>query len=291
MAVAPRLKIPPAVHRARQCGRIERDQLRRVPLFNALSDDAAERLCQLLDLREFKAQQRLFQAGESGDAMYLIERGRVSISVTDADGHEVTLTELRDGEFFGEMAMIDGHERSAGATVVEDSRLAVLTRADFLAFVTGDQQVMLAMLIAMAGRLRQTDNLLRHRVARNANTEDAAHTTLADRAADGIATFGGSWKFITGSVLFLGTWMIVNWYRQPGFDPYPYAFLLFILNILQAFQAPIIMMSQNRQSQKDRLRADLDYELNLKNELLLSEIRSLLHEERRRETNAQAERD
>ena len=267
------------------CGPIQLEHLRKVPLFQGLTQQAAEGLCSCVALREFKAPSRLFNTGDSGDAMYLIESGRVQISVTDADGREVTLTELAVGDFFGEMALIDGHERSAGATVTEDARLAVLTRADFLAFITSDHQVMLGMLVAMANRLRRTDSLLRQRVSRNANTEDAAHTTPADRAADLIASFGGSWKFIGLSIVLLVIWIGTNvlFLSRHAFDPYPFVFLNLVLAVVTSLQAPIIMMSQNRQSQKDRLRADLDYEVNLKNELLLTEIRSLLHEKERQD--------
>jgi uncharacterized membrane protein len=285
MAVAPRLDITRAPDGSiLPCDVVEPESLRKVPLFGALTDDAAERLCSLLVLREFRAPTRLFNAGDVGDAMYLIDRGRVRITVMDADGREVTLSELHEGEFFGEMALIDGHERSAGATVMEDARLVMLTRADFLDFVTADSQVMLGMLVAMAGRLRRTDNLLRHRVSRNANTEQEAHITMADRAADWIARFGGSWTFIAVFLVSLGLWMAANaWllYNR-AFDPYPFIFLNLVLAMITSLQAPIIMMSQNRQSSRDRLRSDLDYEVNLKNELLLTEIRSLLHEQRRK---------
>lgn len=270
------------------CGQIQLEQLRRVPLFDTLSAQSAEKLCTLLEMRECKAGAHLFNAGDHGDAMYLIERGRVRISVTDADGHEVTLSELHEGDFFGEMALIDGHERSAGATLIEDSRLAVLTRQDFLSFLASDHQVMLTMLAAMARRLRRTDSMLRHRISRNANTEEAAQTTAADRAADVIANFGGSWKFIGLSLALLLAWMGLNtWFLRSGaFDPFPYVFLNLVLAMITGLQAPFIMMSQNRQSHKDRLRADLDYEVNLKNELLLTEIRSLLLEQRRQEREA-----
>lgn len=285
MALAPPAPIPRGNSESNStCGVIQLDQIRAVPLFASLSTAAAERLCGLLAVRENQAGTRLFSAGDEGDAMYLIEHGRVRISVTDADGTEVTLSDLHDGDFFGEMALIDGHERSADAVLIEDSRLAVLTRADFLGFITSDHQIMLAMLAAMAHRLRRTDNLLRHRISRNANTEAAARTTAADRAADVIANFGGSWKFIGLSLLLLLGWMALNtWYLRNGaFDPFPYVFLNLVLAMITGLQAPFIMMSQNRQSYKDRVRADLDYEVNLKNELLLTEIRSLLIEEKRR---------
>lgn len=294
MAVEPTIAFSDcSVSEAGSCGPVELEHLRKVPLFEKLSDEAAVNLCSRLELREYKAPAPLFNAGDSGDAMYIIESGRVLISVKDADGHEVTLSELQEGDFFGEMAMIDGHERSASATVLENSRLAVLTRAAFLSFITSDHQVMLAMLVAMAGRLRRTDNLLRHRVSRNANAEVAAHTTTADRAADLIASFGGSWKFIGVFLILLLCWAGVNvWILNArAFDPYPFVFLNLVLAVVTSLQAPIIMMSQNRQSEKDRLRADLDYEVNLKNELLLSEIRSLLHEQTRRDRDGDALRE
>jgi uncharacterized membrane protein len=289
MAVAPKLELAdiPSDDGADMCGPIQREQLRKVPLFDALSDEAAERLCELLVGREFKAGHRLFNAGDKGDAMYLIDHGAVRITVTDADGHEVNLSELHDGDFFGEMALIDGHERSAGAVVVDDSRLAILRRDDFLSFLSHEHDVMLAMLAAMARRLRRTDNMLRHRVSRNVNAEEAAHITAADRAADKLAEFGGSWKFIGFAVGLIVLWMVVNSYVLAArpVETFPYQFLNLILGIIAALQAPIIMMSQNRQTQKDRLRADLDYEVNLKNELLLTEIRTMLVEERRRDGN------
>ena len=165
-------------------------QLRNVPLFAALDDEAAGRLARLLQMRDYPADITVFRTGDPGDALYLIERGSVCISVTDTEGHDVTLAELSDGEFFGEMAMLDGKGRSADARTVSPARLAVLTRQDFLDFVSSDSRLVLAMLAAMTHRLRHTHDILRHRVSRNVNTEHAAHTTMADRAADVLATFG-----------------------------------------------------------------------------------------------------
>src|SRR5947207_11602713 len=252
--------------------------LRSVPLFASLDDAAVEELCGYLHPIELKGGSSLFRVGGSGDAMYFIESGRVRITVTDADGREVILASLGHGDFFGDMAMLDGHGRSADATVTEDSRLAVLTRENFLTFVSSDSRIVLEMLSAVTRRLRRTDDLLRHRVSRNANEEDARNLTLADRAADKIAEFGGSWKFITFEILLFLTWMLINTslLSEKVFDPYPYVFLNLVLAIICGLQAPIIMMSQNREAQKDRLRADLDYQVNLKNEMLLGEILRLL---------------
>jgi len=250
------------------------ETLRQVPLFESLDDEAAKKLFELLESLDCKANTFLFRAGEAGDAMYIIERGKVRICVQATDGHEVTLTELGRGDFFGEMALLDGQRRSADAVVAEDSRLAVLSREHFVSFMRSSPDVALEMLTALANRLRHTDELLRHSATRNVNVEEAATLTFADRAADIIASFGGSWKFIISAVISLNAWVLLNTWllMDRGFDPYPYLFLCVVLNMLQALQAPIIMMSQNRQAHKDRIRSDLDYQLNLKNELALQEI-------------------
>jgi len=252
------------------------ETLRHVPLFESLDNEAAHELCELLESLDSKSGTVLFRAGDEGDAMYLIEEGKVRICVRAKDGHEVTLTELERGDFFGEMALLDGKARSADARVAEDARLAVLSREHFLSFVRANPNVGLEMLTALANRLRHTDELLRHTATRNVNVEEAAQLTLADRAADLIAEFGGSWKFILAAVFLFNVWVLINtwlaWMGKIGFDPYPFLLLSTAINMLSVLQAPIILMSQNRQAHKDRLRAEIDYQVNLKNELALSEI-------------------
>jgi uncharacterized membrane protein len=248
------------------------DTLRHVPLFESLDDESARKLCQLVESIDCKAKTFLFRAGDEGDAMYVIERGKVRISVQATDGRDMTLTEFGRGDFFGEMALLDGQRRSADAVVAEDARLAVLSRDHFLSFVRSSPNVALEMLTALANRLRHTDELLRHSATRNVNVEEAAQRTLADRAADVIAEFGGSWKFIIAAVLFFNLWVLINSFANSRFDAYPYLLLSTAINMLTLLQAPIILMSQNRQSHKDRLRAEIDYQINLKNELALNEI-------------------
>ncbi len=254
------------------------DTLRQVPLFESLDDDAAKQLCELLETLDCEVQKVLFRAGDAGDAMYVIERGKVRICVQATDGHELTLAELGRGDFFGEMALLaDGQRRSANAVVAEEARLAVLSREHFLSFIMrGNPNVALEMLSALANRLRRTDELLRHSTTRNVNEEMAARLTLADRAADILAEFGGSWKFIIAAVLFFNLWVLINSallvLGKRGFDPYPFLLLSTAINMLAVLQAPIILMSQNRQAHKDRLRSEIDYQVNLKNELALQEI-------------------
>jgi len=249
------------------------EALRSVPLFASLDDDAARELRSLLSDKTVPQNTRLFRQGEKGDAMYLIESGRVRISIRDEDDAEVILAELAQGDFFGEMSIIDGRQRSADAKVIEDAQLAILSRDSFLSFVRTNPDVALEMLSALTDRLRRTDELLRSRVSRNANEEERARLTVADRAADLIAEFGGSWKFIGVSIGLIIFWIIFNSIiLVRGFDPAPYQMLNLVLAVIAGMQAPIIMMSQNRQGEKDRLRADLDYQVNLKNELSLAEV-------------------
>jgi CRP/FNR family cyclic AMP-dependent transcriptional regulator len=250
------------------------ETLRSVPLFRTLDDAATFEIWRLLTFRHLEAGAVLFQLGDPGDAMFLIDSGCIRISVKDADGHDAVLADLGKGEFFGEMAILDNQPRSADATVIKPTKLAVLARQDLHSLIRRNPDIALAILTAVTQRLRRTDNLLRHRVSRNANEEAAARLTIADRAADLIAEFGGSWKFIGASIAFSLAWILFNtWllYKR-AFDPFPYVLLNLVLGMVAGLQAPIIMMSQNREGQKDRLRADLDYRVNLKNELLLTEV-------------------
>jgi CRP/FNR family transcriptional regulator, cyclic AMP receptor protein len=249
------------------------DAIRSVPLFASLDDDAAVELRNLLRTQDVSSDTKLFRAGDAGDAMYLIESGRVRISITDADRKEIVLAELARGDYFGEMAIIDGKQRSADAIVIEDARFAVLSRESFLRFIESNPIVALEMLSATFSRLRHTDRMLQQRVSRNVNEEQDKRMTIADRAADAIAEFGGSWKFIISAMSIIIGWIIFNSIILiRGFDPAPYQMLNLVMGIIAGLQAPIIMMSQNRQGSKDRLRADLDYQVNLKNELALNEV-------------------
>ena len=249
------------------------DAIRSVPLFGSLDDEAASELRSLLRTRDVGTGTPLFRTGDEGDAMYLIENGRVRICVTDEDKKEIVLAELARGDFFGEMAIIDGKKRSADAVIAEDARLAVLSRDNFLHFIQSNPMVALEMLSATFSRLRTTDRMLQQRVSRNVNEEQRKRMTVADRAADTLAEFGGSWKFIGFALGIIISWIVFNSYiLLRGFDPAPYQMLNLVMGIIAGLQAPIIMMSQNRQSEKDRLRADLDYQVNLKNELSLTEV-------------------
>src|SRR6266403_6068832 len=153
--------------------------LRSVPLFASLDSKATAELGKYLTIHDYPKSATIFRNGDPGDAMYLIDVGKVRIAITDADGAAVTLAELGSGDFFGEMAMLDGQGRSANAIATEEARLAKLTRDDFISFMRNDPRVTLELLTALTGRLRRTDDLLRHRVSRNINEMEAARTTLS----------------------------------------------------------------------------------------------------------------
>src|SRR3954462_7498706 len=212
------------------------ETLRSVPLFESLDDDAADTICSLLIAEECDAGAYLFRAGDAGDSMYVIEDGKIQISMRSSDGEDLILAVLGPGDFFGEMALIDGKPRSANAKVVEHCRLAVLSRSHFLSFVGRSPNVAVEMLTALSRRLRRTDELLRHLATRNANEEEEAHLTFADRAADIIAEFGGSWKFIIFCLGTIALWVGMNTSlltRRP-FDAYPFILLNLALNVVTA---------------------------------------------------------
>jgi CRP-like cAMP-binding protein len=249
------------------------EALRSVPLFASLGDDDARALRRLLKPRALKRGDVLFRQGDAGNAMYLIGEGRVAIYITDEDGQQVTLAELARGDFFGEMALIEGKPRTACARALEATRLASLSRDDFIAFVRLNPGVALAMLGALSDRLRATDELLRRRVSRNVNEIEQEQMTVADRLADTVSGFSGSWFFIALTVIYITSWVI---FLRHGLLPFSLTdgmgFLDAINGCIAALLTPIILISQNRQEKKDRLRSDMDFRINLKNELALTEV-------------------
>jgi CRP/FNR family transcriptional regulator, cyclic AMP receptor protein len=249
------------------------EALRSVPLFASLRDEDAAALRSLLELEVRPAGSVLFRKGEAGDAMYLIEDGRVRIHIRDREGEDVTLAELARGDFFGEMAILDGKPRSASATVTEEARLAVLSREHFHSYVQRNPDLALEMLSAITERLRHTDEMLRQRVTRNVNEIEKEQMTLTDRLADGVSSFSGSWTFILLTVAYISFWILYVGRGLLGYSLTDSMGLLDAVNgIIAALLTPIILLSQNRQDNKDRLRSDNDFQINLKNELALNEV-------------------
>lgn len=256
------------------------DAIRSVPLFASLDDEATVDLRNLLRVRDVSSGTALFRAGDDGDAMYLIESGRVSITITDEDGKEIILAELAQGDFFGEMAIIDGKQRSAAATISETARLAVLSREDFLNFIHDNPRVALEMLSATFSRLRRTDKMLQQRVSRNVNTVYEKSLNALDKFAIAITDKVGSIGFfiiIAGwTILWTGYNILASEFPRlhwTAFDPFP-AFVAYLLisNVIQILLMPLIMVGQNLQGRHSETRAELDFQVNLKNEIALTEV-------------------
>lgn len=249
------------------------ETLRSVPLFASLGDEDARALLRLLKPQSVAGGTMIFRQNDAGDAMFLIADGRVAIYITDDDGKEVTLAELARGDFFGEMALVEGKPRTASARALEATRLASLAREDFIAFVRRNADVSLAMVAAISQRLRATDELLRRRVSRNVNEIEQEQMTLADRLADTVSGFSGSWFFIALTLVYITSWVL---FLRRGLLPFSLTdgmgFLDAINGCIAALLTPIILIAQNRQEKKDRLRSDMDFHINLKNELALTEV-------------------
>jgi uncharacterized membrane protein len=259
----------------------EAQSLARVPLFKRLEADELERLAEEIDQVNYKAGETIFNEHDRGDALYILEEGSVRIWVYDEDVKEVTLAELKPGDFFGELAVLDRGERSSSATAISDIHLHRLSSDDFQKFLIEHPDASIDVICEIAQRMRQTNLLVSQRASRNINVEMEERATIGQRIADKVASFGGSWTFIIIYLAFLVSWMgfntfvLVHYGTGPDgkqFDPYPYILLNLMLSMTAALQAPIIMMSQNRAAEKDRLAAEQDFKVNLKSELMLEEL-------------------
>lgn len=259
----------------------EADSLSRIPLFKRLTPDELEQLAQEVDQVKFVAEETIFNEHDKGDALYVVETGSVRIWVLDEDVKPVTLKELEPGEFFGELAVLDRGPRSTNATAIVETTLHRLSSDDFQAFLMQHPDVAIDVICEIGARMRQTNALVSQRASRNINVEMEERATIGQRIADRVASFGGSWTFIIIYVGFLLSWMTLNTFvlvryghGEGGaqFDPYPYILLNLMLSMTAALQAPIIMMSQNRAAEKDRLAAEQDFQVNLKSELMLEEL-------------------
>jgi len=259
----------------------EAQSLARIPLFKRLEPHELEHLAEDVDQVNYKAGETIFNEHDLGDGLYVVETGSVRIWVMDEDVQDVTLAELKPGDFFGELAVLDRGERSSTATALVDTHLHKLSSDAFQKFLIEHPDAAVDVICEIAQRMRQTNLLVSQRVSRNINKEMEVHSTFGQRIADKVASFGGSWTFIFiyGGALLI--WIAVNTFvlayyghgeEGAQFDPYPYILLNLMLSMTAAMQAPIIMMSQNRAAEKDRLAAEQDFKVNLKSELMLEEL-------------------
>lgn len=237
-----------------------------IPLFESLTADDIASLSRRLEEIEYQSGDVIFRQGDEGTSLFIIEEGSIEISYGEGKS-KVVLVDLFPGQYFGELAVFDGAPRSATATASRRSNLVRLDRDDFVDFVNKSPSAALRIIAEMSERLRQTNELMSRQVARNVLEEAEERLTFGQRVADRVARFGGSWPFIGLFSAVMFVWMGMNIVRLADFDPYPFILLNLALSTIAAIQAPIIMMSQNRQSSKDKLLAENDYQVNRKAEM------------------------
>jgi CRP/FNR family cyclic AMP-dependent transcriptional regulator len=248
--------------------------LKDIPLFSPMDEQERSAVAALMEEITFKQGQQLFHERDQGGICYVIRSGRIELSVIDESGEKLIVDVLEPGELCGELSLLDGGNRSATAVALTDVEVLVLERPEFVDFLRRQPDASLDVLSALAKRIRRADKLLKQRVQDpNEVIEDKA--TMGDRIADSVAAFGGSWRFIFLFLGFMAFWMVVN--ATPfKWDIYPFILLNLILSTLAALQGPVIMMSQNRQDAKDRVRSDAEYRVNVKAMVEISELHEKL---------------
>jgi len=248
-------------------------ELKKVPLFSGLGDRDIETLAGRLLIRHVAAGHEIVSKGHIGASMFVVLEGSVRIFLPAAeDESPIVLKQLDAGGFFGEMALLEREPRAASVAAIGKVVLGELSREGFVDFLQGSSEAIMAMLGEMSGRLRATTRLLEGPATRDVNRETDERLTWGQRLADRVAQWNGSWSFIALLITLTGAWCLFNAVERLTFDPYPYQFFNLFLAILVAVQGPLIMMSQNRQSAKERLHAETDYLVNLKNELGIAQI-------------------
>ena len=253
---------------------VDVDFLVKIPIFSTLNGDDLQTLKKLWKPLTKEAGQLVFKKGDPGKAMYLVRDGEISISVWTSQNQEEVLSILGEGDFFGELALFDGLARTANAKALKKTILLEMTREDFLDFLRTRHDVTITMMTVIAERLRKTNEAMERSATRNVNQEIEFQMHFGDRLSDRLANIIGSWGFIISFFIFLGSWVSLNTIQiffRP-LDPFPFTFLNLMLSSIAAFQAPVIMMSQNRQAQKDRLSAELDYQVNMKAEMQIQSL-------------------
>jgi CRP/FNR family cyclic AMP-dependent transcriptional regulator len=251
------------------------DELRHVPLFELLDDDEARVLADQIEISHFAPRQRIFKSGDPASHGYVVMSGTVRVTTMDEDQQEVLVDEPAHGEFFGFASMLQETEHQTTAMAMDDVVCLEIGRDDIFTLLTHRPMAGLDMLTVQARQLHSSQKLIRSRASRNPNELIEEQETFGERIADGVARFGGSWSFIILFGCVLVTYASISVaLGNNGWDPYPFILLNLFLSMLAAIQAPVIMMSQNRQDSRDRLRSELDFDVNRRAE---NEIQSISH--------------
>jgi uncharacterized membrane protein len=256
---------------------VHSDLLARIPMFEGLRAEDLQALARSLVEKRFPAGQLIINLGDLGTSMFIVAQGHVNIHLPGEASRRISLKDITEGEYFGELALFDDKPRSASAVATTDAVLLELDRGTLSNYLESRPHAAMTLLRTLALRLRETNELLSARAAKNAVQEVESKLTWSQRLADKVAEINGSWSFI---VFLLGTtvaWCFLNAesLNAPNFDPYPYQLFNLALAILVGLQGPLIVMSQNRSALKDRAQAETDFKVNLKNEV---NIETLLRE-------------
>lgn len=247
--------------------------LKSVPLFSLLDDEERAVLASTVAVRQFEANQKVYKAGAGAAKGYVLVKGRIRVTLIDDDQQETTVDEPRDGAFFGFASLLDGTPHQTSATAMEESTCLEIGREDLSRLIQQRPEAGMDMLAVVGRHFHATQKLVQMRSLRNANEMIEEQETLGDRISDEVARFGGSWRFIILFGIILVSYTTWNVVLGPkAWDPYPFILLNLFLSMIAAIQAPVIMMSQNRQDMKDRMRSELDYDVNRRAEM---EIRAL----------------
>ena len=243
-------------------------------MFELLDEDDRIALSQVIDEQKVPAEHTLFQAGDPGDSLFIVDKGEIELFIKDTAGQKIVLTTAGPGDMFGELAMLDSGPRTATALALTDSEVLVLDRDDLVLLFQRRPDSALHMLAALSGLTRKADELLRTRVSRNVNEEMEEHTTPLLRIADWIAWFSGSMQFLLLNGAWFIIWISFNTLPLPitPFDPFPFGLLTMIVSLEAIFLSCFVLISQNRQAQKDKVRADIEYDVNIKAELEIAHL-------------------
>ncbi len=245
-----------------------------VALFEHLDADDRQALAEVIDRRPLAAGATLFRAGDSGDSLYVVQSGQVELFIKDTAGQKIVLTVAGFGDVFGELSLLDQGARTATAVALTDTELLELDRDDLLLVFRKSPEAALGMLAGLGHMTRTADALLRTRVSRNANDEAEEQRGIILKVADWVSWFSGSMPFLLIHALWFTSWIVFNagWFGLHAFDPYPYGLLTMVVSLEAIFLSCVVLISQNRQAEKDRVRSDIEYEVNVKAELEVAHL-------------------
>jgi len=245
-----------------------------IEFFDFLKDDDRRELANVVDAIKLTAGETLFHTGDPGEALFVVRSGSIELYIKDTAGQKIVLTIAEEGSLFGELSLLDSGPRTATAIALNDAELLVLDRDDLLLLFQKRPEAALNMLAAMSTMTRKADELLRTRVSRNVNEEMEEHSTPLQRVADWIAWFSGSMPFLMINAAWFIIWITLNELPTgiPQWDPFPFGLLTMIVSLEAIFLSCFVLVSQNRQAEKDRVRSDIEYEVNIKAELEVTHL-------------------